>query len=127
MGFLLANHMVFAGQNTVLYENKQGSTLELNFTQQNTLTGTFTTAIASKKCQSVIGTKRPVIGYIDGTAITFSINYPSCGSIVTLTGHITPQKDIIDAITVIAHQTKTLTKDMNAQLIRHDTFVKKSA
>ncbi|HAT8894440.1 TPA: hypothetical protein F8S33_15375 [Legionella pneumophila] len=126
MSLSFANHMVFADQNTITYKNMRGSILELNLSKQNTLSGTFTTAVASKECQDVIGTKRPIIGYIDGTAITFSINYPTCGSVVTLTGHINPNKDTIDTIAVIAHQASTFTGGPGSQFITHDTFIKKS-
>ncbi|MCW8405366.1 avidin/streptavidin family protein [Legionella pneumophila] len=123
MSLSLANHIAFA-ENTITYQNTRGSTLELNFNEQNTLTGTFTTAVASKECQDVIGLARPIIGYIDGTAITFSVNYPTCGSVVTLTGHINSNKEKIDTIAIIAHQMSSFTEGPGSQFISHDTFIK---
>lgn len=123
MSLSLASHIAFA-ENTITYQNTRGSTLELNFNKQNSLTGTFTTSVASKECQDVIGLARPIIGYIYGTAITFSVNYPTCGSVVTLTGHINSNKEKIDTIAIIAHQMSSFTEGPGSQFISHDTFIK---
>ena len=126
MSLSLANQMVFAEKNGITYENSRGSILELNFNKKGPLTGTFTTAVASKECQDVIGRERPITGYLEGTAITFSVNYPTCGSVVTLTGHINPSKDTIDAIAIIVHQASSFTEGPGSQFITHDTFMQKT-
>ena len=51
------------------------------------------------------------------------INYPTCGSVVSLTGHINSNKDTIDTIAIIAHQA-SITNDLGAQFITHDIFLK---
>ena len=124
MGFLIASHNVSANPTTLTFKNEYGSNLELHVENQKALTGTFTTAVASKECQEVIGQKRPIIGYIDGTAITFSVNYPSCGSILTFTGHINQKRDTIKAISIVAHQMKSFTQGPGSQFIGQNTFVK---
>lgn len=120
IGLSLINQMIFAGQNTITYKNERGSILTLNFHEQKILTGTFTTAVASKDCQEVIGVERPIIGYLENEALTFSVSYPTCGSVVGLTGHINQNKDQIDTIAMIVHQTKAI----GSQMITHDTFKK---
>lgn len=108
----------------ITYKNKRGSLLELHFNPNNELTGTFTTAVASKECKDVIGAKQPIIGYADGSAISLSVNYPSCGSIVTLIGHINTNKDRMDIIALIAHQQSLFDKGAGTETITQDTFVK---
>lgn len=120
----MATSQAFAGQDTITYKNSRGSILELEFNQKEKLKGTFTTAVASKDCQDVIGVKRPLIGYIDNSAITFSINYPTCGSVVSLTGHINENREKISTIAIIARQTSTYPEAIGSQFITHDTFVK---
>ncbi len=127
MGFFIANHPVCANPNTLNFKNQYGSHLELTVGKQNALTGTFITAVASKECQDAIGQKRPIIGYIDGTAITLSVNYPSCGSILTLTGHINQKRDTIEATSILAHQMTSFTQGPGSQFIGHNTFVKSKA
>lgn len=111
-----------AEQTSIRYKNTRGSVLELNFGQDNKLTGSFVTAVATKDCQQAVGSKRPIIGYADGTAIGLSINYPVCGSVVTLSGHISKDRDVIETIAVIAHQGD----HFGTQYISHDTFARQS-
>lgn len=119
LGLSFANEAAFANQTTVNYKNSRNSTLELNFNGEDGLTGSFTTAVASKECQDVIGVARPVIGYILGNAITFSVDYPTCGSVVTFSGHLNEDKSKIETIAMVTHQT---TGAFGSQFISNDVF-----
>jgi len=114
----------FAQGNSIIYKNDRGSILELSFNKQEALSGTFKTAVASKECKQVIGKSRPVEGYIDGSAITLIISYPSCGSLLSLSGHINKEKNMINTIAVITHQMKTFTDGPGSQMITHDKFIR---
>lgn len=118
--------MVFTSQaifaQTLTYKNTRGSVLELQVDSKDTLSGTFTTAVASKECQQVIGTKRPVTGYITNNTITISISYPDCGSVVTFIGNMDTDKKTIDTTAVAAHPNPVFAQGSSTQLISHDTF-----
>ncbi len=103
--------------NTLTYKNTRGSVLELQIDSKDTLSGKFITAVASKKCQQVIGSKRPVTGFI-----TFSISYPDCGSVVTFIGHMNKDKKIIDTTALVAHQNQMFAQGPGTQFISHDPF-----
>lgn len=124
LGLALSSQALWAG--SITYKNHRGSVLELQFSDKNQLNGFFTTAVASKECSDVIGTKIPVIGYVDSTAITISMNYPSCGSIVTLTGHVSANKDKINAIALIAHQQSLFAQGAGTETITNEVFSRES-
>lgn len=118
----LFNQSVFAEHNTMIYKNTHGSTLELQINSDNTLTGYFTTAVASKECQQAIGMKRPIVGYIAKNALTFSVSYPECG-VLTFVGNIENHQKTIDTIDIVAHPSKQIAKEgPGARMISHDTF-----
>src|SRR5438445_109335 len=96
------NQNIFAGNNAITYKNTRGSILKLQINSDNTLTGFFTTAVASKECQQVIGMKRPIVGYIAKNALTFSVSYPECG-VVNFIGNIEDNQKIIDTTAIVAH------------------------
>jgi hypothetical protein len=118
----LFNQNAFAEKNAIHYKNTRGSSLELQINPDNTLSGFFVTAVASKECQQAIGMKRPIIGYIAKNAITFSVNYPDCG-VVTFIGNIEDNKKIIDTTAMVAHLSNQIAKDgPGARMISHDVF-----
>jgi hypothetical protein len=122
---LLLSQMVFAESDIINYKNTRGSMLTLQFNSDNTLTGTFTTAVASKECQQAINMKRPIIGFVAKNAITFSTNYPACGSVVTFIGNIEKNKTIIDTTAIVAHPSLEIAKEgPGARMISHDVFVR---
>ncbi|MDX1837180.1 hypothetical protein DIZ81_07000 [Legionella taurinensis] len=108
---------------TITYKNERGSVLTLHFTSKDTLSGTFKTAVASKECQEAIGSERPVVGYIVKNAITISVDYPACGSVLTFIGNIEQGKAMIDTTSILAHQsTHIATQGPGARFIGHDVF-----
>ncbi|KTC96100.1 avidin/streptavidin family protein [Legionella erythra] len=112
-----------ADRETITYKNERGSVLTLHFTSKDTLSGTFTTAVASKECQQAIGNQRPVIGYIVKNAITISVDYPACGSVLAFIGNIEQDKATIDVTAILAHQsTHIATQGPGARFIGHDVF-----
>lgn len=105
------------------FKNTRGSILELHVDANNLVIGTFTTAVASKECQQTIGIKRPITGYVAGSAITISVSYPSCSSVLTFIGNIDEDKGTIDATSIIARQSpQVFAHGSSTQFITHDTF-----
>ena len=114
----------FAENNTITYKNSRGSTLKLTIHSDETLSGFFTTAVASKECQQAIGMKRPIIGYIAKNALTFSVRYPECG-VLTFIGNIEDNQKIIDTTAILAHPSSQISKEgPGARMIGHDIFLK---
>ena len=107
------------------YKNARGSVLKLKFNDDNTITGTFITAVASKECQQAIGTRKPVTGYITKNSIAFVVSYPECGAVVSLAGNIEDNKSLIDTTAIIVHSTAHIaTEGPGARMISHDVFNK---
>lgn len=121
----LFSQTVLAANDTITYKNTRGSVLTLQFAADDTLTGVFTTAVASKECQQAIGMKRPVTGYMAKNAITFSVNYPECGSVVTFIGNIEKNNQVIDTTALVAHESTEIAKEgPGARFITHDVFTR---
>jgi hypothetical protein len=117
---------IFATQNnTMTFKNKRGSLLELNLQSDNQVSGFFTTAVASKTCPDAIGTKRPIVGYMVGNAVTFSVVYPMCQSVLSVTGNFTKNQEKIDTLSLLNHQASDITHEgPGARFIGHDTYKK---
>ena len=115
---------MFATQNTTMtFKNKRGSLLELNLQSDNQITGYFTTAVASKTCPDAIGTKRPIVGYMVGNALTFSVVYPMCQSVLSITGNFTKNQNKIDTLSILNYQSSDITHEgPGARFIGHDTY-----
>jgi len=105
------------------YKNQRGSILELTLRPNQEVKGFFTTAVASKDCQKIIGMKQPIIGYCTGNALTFSVVYKDCGSIYSVTGNFDKTREHIDVMGIINHQSEEATgKDCNSRFLTHDTW-----
>ena len=98
---LLLTQSAFADQNTMTFKNQRGSILELNILSDNKIDGYFTTAVASKTCPQAIHKKRPITGYIVGNALTFTVVYPMCESVLSITGNIDKAQKTIDTISIL--------------------------
>jgi hypothetical protein len=124
---LLAQPIHSAQNNTMTYKNKRGSLLELNIQSDNQVSGYFTTAVASKTCPDAIGTKRPITGYMVGNAVTFSVVYPMCQSVLSISGNFTKNQNNIDTLSILTHQASDITHEgPGARFIGHDTYKKLS-
>ncbi len=122
---LFLSSLSFAATDTVTYKNARGSELKLHFSSDDTVTGTFTTAVASKKCQQVIGIPRPIVGYTAKNAIAFSVNYPDCGSVVSFSGNVENDKSLIDTTAIISHLSVQVAKEgPGLRMISHDVFTR---
>lgn len=123
IGVTLLSQSVLAANETVTYKNERGSILKLQFNSDNTVTGSFTTAVASKECQQAIGMKRPLVGFTAKNSITFSVNYPDCGAVLTFIGNVEDGKKLIDTTAMVAHPTVHIEKEgPGARMISHDVF-----
>lgn len=124
LGFFLFANITFAGDGMLTYKNNRGSVLKLQFSADNVLIGTYTTAVASKECPQVIGLERPIIGYITNNALAISIGYPACGSVVTFIGNIENDRSAIDTTSLVVHQSRDLTKSKKqaTRFVGHDVF-----
>lgn len=105
------------------YKNARGSNLTVQVDENNNITGTFTTAVATKQCPQAVGVEQSIIGYIVNNALTISIAYPDCGSVLTFIGNIDKNSGYIDVTSILAQQSnKILDNGNGVQLITHDTF-----
>lgn len=110
--------------NSITYKNSRGSLLKLRINTDHTLSGTFTSAVASKECPQAIGLVRPIVGYIAKNALTLSVFYPECG-VVNFIGNIEENKNIIDTTFIVAHPAYHVARvEPGYQMIGHDVFIK---
>lgn len=113
----------YAEQKTLTYKNQRGSILELNVQANNKVNGYFTTAVASKTCPEAIGKKRPITGYIVGNAVTFSVVYPMCESVLSVTGNFSQDQKTIDTLNILNKQASDVTQEgPGARFIGHDSY-----
>lgn len=116
---------VYAVQKTISFKNERGSILELNIQSDNKIEGFFTTAVASKTCPQAINQKRPIIGYMVGNAISFSVVYPMCESVLSVSGHLDKNQQAIDTISILNKQADNITREgPGARFIGHDSYKK---
>ncbi|WED42736.1 avidin/streptavidin family protein [Legionella cardiaca] len=121
-GLIMLSQASFAEEKMV-FKNGKGSVLELSSTKEGALTGYFTTAVASKECQQVIGQKRPVVGFLTGNAFTISIDYPDCGSALSIVGNLGKDNKTLDTTWVVVHQAAVQRKkDLGARFMGHNTY-----
>ncbi|CAM2889598.1 Avidin family [Legionella steigerwaltii] len=121
----LCTHSVFAAQKTVTYKNERGSILELNIVADNKVEGYFTTAVASKTCPQAIKQKRPITGYTVGNVLSFSVVYPMCESVLSVSGHFDKNQQAIDTISILNKQASDIAHEgPGARFIGHDAYKK---
>ncbi|QMT61458.1 avidin/streptavidin family protein [Legionella sp. PC997] len=121
----LLTQSVYAEQKTIAYKNERGSILELNILADHKIEGYFTTAVASKTCPQAINQKRPIIGYMVGNAISFSVVYPMCDSILSVSGHFDKNQQAIDTLSILSKQaTDIIHEGPGARFIGHDSYKK---
>lgn len=111
---------------TFKFRNQRGSTLSITKQQTGnnagTITGTFSSAVASKDCQQMIGKPVPVTGVYNGNAIAFSINYPQCNTVVGMVGNFNGS-NTIETIWIDNNQgSNTQGQDWDTRVIGHDEF-----
>ncbi|WP_242604666.1 avidin/streptavidin family protein [Legionella busanensis] len=121
--FAFSSQTTFAAQNTISYKNERGSILQLNIQDNNKIDGYFTTAVASKTCPQAINVKRPITGFMIGNAITVSIVYPMCESVLSLSGNFDKNKQTLDTISILNKQAENIIKEgPGARFIGHDFY-----
>ena len=121
----LLYHSAFAEQTTITFKNQRGSILELNILSDNKIEGYFTTAVASKTCPQAINKKRSITGYIVGNALTFSVVYPMCDSVLSVSGNLDKTENSIDTISILNKQADDITHEgPGARFIGHDFYKK---
>jgi hypothetical protein len=133
LGSLLLAQSAFAAEathaaqkeNIITFKNQRGSVLELRVLPDNKLAGFFTTAVASKSCPQAINVKRPIRGYTVENALSFTMAYPQCGSVISIIGNFDKTKNSIDTIWVVNRQASDVTHEgPGSRLIGHDTYTK---
>lgn len=112
----------FSAQETMVFKNNYGSTLEITVNEDDSVQGFFTTTVATKDCQQVVGQKRPVVGFLTGNALTLSIYYPSCGSALSIIGNLKKDNKIIDSTWVATHQVDPTKDALSARFIGHNKY-----
>lgn len=122
--FLICQSSI-AAQDKLIFKNERGSVLEFSILENNKIEGHFTTAVASPSCPQAIGKKQPIIGYTIGNAMTFSVVYPMCDSLLTVSGNFDKNKKGIDTISILNKQSIDITHEgPGARFIGHDFFKK---
>ncbi|WP_043873244.1 avidin/streptavidin family protein [Legionella massiliensis] len=122
LGFSLICQTGFAAE-TMVFKNENGSVLELSAGENSTVSGYFTTAVATKECQQAVGQKRPVVGFLTGNALTLSIAYPDCGSALSIIGNLKDDNKAIDTTWVVSHQLASAkNQGLAAQFIGHNIY-----
>ncbi|KTD74613.1 avidin/streptavidin family protein [Legionella waltersii] len=112
-----------SAQKTLTFKNQRGSTLEINVLADNKIEGYFTTAVASKSCPQAINTKRPITGYWVGNAISFSVVYPMCESVLSISGNFDKDQKAIDTVSILNKQSVDITHEgPGARFIGHDSY-----
>ena len=115
--------LAFALPNSIQFKNERGSILELRALPDNKIEGYFITAVASKSCPQAVHSKRPVIGYLVGNTLSFSVAYPQCGSVLSISGHFTKDQKAIDTISILNKQAEDIIHEgPGARFIGHDTY-----
>lgn len=111
----------FQTQTTTKWKNQRGSTLVLINDGRGNLTGEFKTAVG---CEA--GTPRKLFGTINGTAISFTVNFEGCISITAWNGHFdnasNPQK--IKTLWLLTIGTPTAPSDFKSTLAGSDEFMR---
>lgn len=114
---------------TFVLKNNRGSVLQLtkHFSNDHinagTITGTFTTAVARKHCKDVIGVPMPITGFFNGDAVSYSINYPTCKSVIATTGNFDTKNNLHVLWIVTSQAENSETTDWNSRLVGHDDYL----
>lgn len=126
-GSLLLCHSGYAVQQSLTFKNQRGSTLELNILEDNKIQGYFTTAVASKSCPEAVNTKRPITGFMVGNALSFSVVYPMCNSVLSIIGNLSKDNKNIDTLSILNKQADDIVHEgPGARFIGHDSYDKVS-
>ncbi|RUR07319.1 avidin/streptavidin family protein [Legionella sp. km772] len=121
----LLSGSLFASQDLLLFKNQRGSLLEIRVLDDNRIEGDFTTAVASKTCPQAIGIKRPITGYMIGNALSFSVVYPMCNSVLSITGNLDQDKTTLDTLSILNKQAEDIIHEgPGARFIGHDLYKK---
>ncbi|WP_242604368.1 avidin/streptavidin family protein [Legionella gresilensis] len=121
--FVVVSQPTFGAQNVISFKNERGSILQLSMGSNNKIEGYFTTAVASKTCPQAINVKRPITGFMIGNAITVSIAYPMCESVLSLSGNFDKNKQTLDTISILNKQAENITQEgPGARFIGHDFY-----
>ena len=102
--------------------NSRNSTLEVQSVEGNSITGTFTTAVA--RTTSCIGHQVPFQGTINGNAVAISINMQECGSpaVISLSGHIS--NNTINCFSIVHLRDKTGEYNWDSTMLLKDVFTR---
>jgi hypothetical protein len=120
-GGSLISQAGFATQQTMVFKNNYGSILELIVAEDSSVKGYFTTKVATKDCPQAIGQKRPVLGFLAGNALSLSINYPDCGSALSINGNLKEKNQAMDTTWIVSHQLVSV-NTLKAQFIGNNIY-----
>ncbi|PPC90651.1 MAG: hypothetical protein CTY35_14235, partial [Methylotenera sp.] len=63
--------------------------------------------------------------YLVGNALTFSVVYPMCFSVVSITGNLSQDKKAIDTVSIVNKQSDDVSHEgPGARFIGHDSYEK---
>ncbi len=87
--FAVLASLTSGAEDTASYINQSGSTMSVSISDKGAVSGTYNTALGCG-----VGIERPLKGFKNGTAITFTVSFEECGSITSWVGHIQDNGDI---------------------------------
>lgn len=125
LSLLCATSAVYAASvpPTFNFQNQRGSVLNIMMLDNHSITGTFTTAVASKTCPQAVNQTRPIKGYWIGNAVSFSVFYPDCGSVLSIIGNLSQDQTSLDTMSILNKQAEDVTTEgPGARFIGHDFY-----
>ena len=129
--FVLVSSLFIASSSTAdqkaIYQNQRGSTLTLQWQgdekQTGTLTGTFITVVGNWPAD--MNKPMPLTGFFNGNAVAFTVNFPNCKQIVSITGNVIKDGDEIPTLALgIAQNEYPTGKNWNSNIIVADVYKK---
>jgi hypothetical protein len=118
-----------ADHGEIKYRNQRGSMMVLNWhsdkdekANTGTLTGTFTSTVG---CKAGVNKPMPIMGVYSGNAISLSINFPECHSVVAITGNINADASELQTLWLRAGDVKDAAgKNWDSNVVGSDYFRK---
>lgn len=98
---------------THFFVNQKGSKMQYSVNAGGSIAGNYVSAVGCG-----IGVKRPLVGWINGSAITFTVSFGECGSATSWVGHF-DDAGTISSLWILARGGD---KDWNAKLTGSSVF-----
>lgn len=102
------------------YKNQRGSSMDLIWNADGTLTGTFTTAVS--QCKAALGKAAPVTGVYNGNAVALTVNYPECDSVLAMSGNVKKNRNEMNLHWFLTRQGEGSLQEWNTTTTGEDQY-----